>query len=125
MIFGGVDETPLVSMEKIRLLEIPTNLMKQPYDVEEKIQAPTVITPLQPINAQEGSPVVLTAKIDGSPMPNVSRVIFLWSLYTNDDNNKRERFIVLRIHKKTFALYSGYLCAETIASRVVIQVCSY
>jgi hypothetical protein len=72
--FGGVDETPLVSMEKIRLLEIPSNAMKQPYDVEEKTQAPTVLTPLQPINAQEGTPVVLTAKINGSPMPNVSKI---------------------------------------------------
>jgi hypothetical protein len=71
--FGGVDETPLVSMEKIRLLEIPSKAARQPYDVEEKQQAPTVISPLQPIEAQEGSPVVLTAKIDGSPMPNVSR----------------------------------------------------
>ena len=72
--FGGVDETPLVSMEKIRLLEIPSNALKQPYDVEEKSQAPTVVTPLQPINAQEGTPVVLTAKIAGSPMPNVSKI---------------------------------------------------
>lgn len=70
--FGGVDETPLVSMEKIRLLEIPSNLAKQPHEVEEKVQAPTVLTPLQPIDTQEGTPVVLTAKIDGSPMPNVS-----------------------------------------------------
>ncbi len=72
--FGGVDETPLVSMEKIRLLEIPSNLGKQPYDVEEKSQAPTVLTPLQPIDAQEGSPVVLTAKINGTPMPNVRKI---------------------------------------------------
>ncbi len=75
--FGGVDETSLVSMEKIRLLEIPSNLAKQPYDVEEKLQAPTVLTPLQPIDTQEGSPVVLTAKIAGTPMPNVSKISFL------------------------------------------------
>ncbi|CAF4147161.1 unnamed protein product, partial [Rotaria sp. Silwood2] len=68
--FGGVDETPLINMEKIRLLEIPSNQAKQPYDIEEKVQAPNVLTPLQPINAQEGSPVVLTAKINGTPMPN-------------------------------------------------------
>ncbi|CAF4684710.1 unnamed protein product, partial [Rotaria sp. Silwood2] len=61
--FGGVDETPLINMEKIRLLEIPSNQAKQPYDIEEKVQAPNVLTPLQPINAQEGSPVVLTAKL--------------------------------------------------------------
>jgi len=71
--FGGVDETSLVSMEKIRLLEIPSNA-KQPYDVEEKLQAPTVLIPLQPIDAQEGSPVVLTAKIHGAPVPNVSKI---------------------------------------------------
>jgi hypothetical protein len=71
--FGGVDETPLVSMEKIRLLEIPSNAAKQPYDVEEISKAPTVLTPLQPINTQEGTPVVLTAKIEGTPMPNVSK----------------------------------------------------
>jgi hypothetical protein len=70
--FGGVDETPLISMEKIRLLEVP-NLQKQPYDIEEKLEAPVVLTPLQPINAQEGSPVVLTAKIHGVPMPNVNK----------------------------------------------------
>ncbi|CAF0971766.1 unnamed protein product [Rotaria sordida] len=68
--FGGVDETPLINMEKIRLLEIPSSQMRQPYDIEEKVQAPNILTPLQPINAQEGSPVVLTAKIDGTPMPN-------------------------------------------------------
>ena len=61
-------------MEKIRLLEIPSKTMKQPYDVEEKAQAPTVLTPVQPINAQEGTPVVLTAKIEGIPMPNVSEI---------------------------------------------------
>ncbi|CAF1249473.1 unnamed protein product, partial [Adineta ricciae] len=72
--FGGVDETPLVNMEKIRLLEIPSSILKQPYDVEEKSEAPTVISPLQPVEAQEGTPVVLTAKITGSPMPN-----FTWS----------------------------------------------
>jgi len=72
--FGGVDETPLVSMEKIRLLEIPSNAPKQPYDVEEKLQAPTVLTPLQPIDTVEGNPVVLTAKVEGSPMPNVSKM---------------------------------------------------
>ncbi|CAF4610426.1 unnamed protein product, partial [Rotaria sp. Silwood1] len=70
--FGGVDETPLINMEKIRLLEIPSNQAKQPYDIEEKVQAPNVLAPLQPIDAQEGSPVVLTAKIDGTPMPNVT-----------------------------------------------------
>lgn len=73
--FGGVDETPLGSMEKIRLLEIPSRVTKRPDDVEEKVQAPIVLAPLQPIDAQEGTPVVLTAKIDGSPMPNVSRSI--------------------------------------------------
>ncbi|CAF0838305.1 unnamed protein product, partial [Adineta ricciae] len=72
--FGGVDETSLVNMEKIRLLEIPSSIMKQPYDVEEKSEVPTVISPLQPVEAQEGTPVVLTAKITGSPMPN-----FTWS----------------------------------------------
>jgi hypothetical protein len=70
--FGGVDETPLVSMEKIRLLEIPSKVAK-PTDIEEKLEAPTVLAPLQQIDAQEGSPVVLTAKISGTPMPNVSR----------------------------------------------------
>lgn len=70
--FGGVDETPLGSMEKIRLLEIPSRATKRPDDVEEKVQAPTVLAPLQPIDAEEGTPVVLTAKIDGSPTPNVS-----------------------------------------------------
>lgn len=72
--FGGVDETPLVSMEKIRLLEIPSNLVKQPSDVEETPQAPTILAPLQAIDAQEGSPVVLTAKIQGTPTPNVSQI---------------------------------------------------
>jgi hypothetical protein len=71
--FGGVDETPLVSMEKIRLLEIPSKVAKQPTDVEEKSEAPIVLAPLQPIDTQEGSPVVLTAKMSGTPMPNVSR----------------------------------------------------
>jgi hypothetical protein len=70
--FGGVDETPLVSMEKIRLLEIPSKVAK-PTDIEEKSEVPIVLAPLQPIDAQEGSPVVLTAKISGTPMPNVSR----------------------------------------------------
>jgi len=70
--FGGVDETPLVSMEKIRLLEIPSKVAK-PTDIEEKSEVPIVLAPLQPIDTQEGSPVVLTAKISGTPMPNVSR----------------------------------------------------
>lgn len=70
--FGGVDETPLVSMEKIRLLEIPSKPNQRPNEEEEQVQAPTVLTPLQPTDTQEGSPVVLTAKINGSPMPNVS-----------------------------------------------------
>jgi hypothetical protein len=61
-------------MEKIRLLEIPSNVPKQPYDVEEKLQAPTVLTPLQPIDTVESNPVVLTAKVEGSPMPNVSKM---------------------------------------------------
>ncbi len=60
--FGGVDETPLVSMEKIRLLEIPSKPTRQPEEVEETVKAPTVLTPLQPIDAQEGSPVVLTKR---------------------------------------------------------------
>ena len=71
--FGGVDETPLVSMEKIRLLEIPSKVPRQPTEAEEKSEAPQVLAPLQPLNAQEGTPVVLTAKISGTPMPNVSR----------------------------------------------------
>ena len=71
--FGGVDETSLVSMEKIRLLEIPSKVPRQPTEVEEKSEAPTVLAPLQPLDAQEGTPVVLTAKISGTPMPNVSR----------------------------------------------------
>ena len=70
--FGGVDETPLVGMEKIRLLEIPSK-KGQPSDaVEEVSRAPTVVTPLQAVDAQEGTPIVLTAKIDGSPRPTVS-----------------------------------------------------
>jgi hypothetical protein len=89
--FGGVDETPLVSMEKIRLLEIPSKAMKQPNEIEEKLQAPIVLTPLQPLDTQEGNPVVLTAKIDGYPMPNVSSrmssidetfVLYLFKLLT-------------------------------------------
>lgn len=70
---SGVDETPLVSMEKIRLLEIPSKAPQRPDEVEEKAEAPIVLAPLQPIDAQEGSPIVLTAKITGVPMPNVSR----------------------------------------------------
>ena len=68
--FGGVDETPLVSMEKIRLLEIPSKVSRTD-EIDEKSEAPVVLTPLQPIDAQEGSPIVLTAKITGTPMPNV------------------------------------------------------
>lgn len=71
--FVGVDETPLVSMEKIRLLEIPSKAPQRPNEVEEKEEAPIVLAPLQPLDAQEGSPIVLTAKITGTPMPNVSR----------------------------------------------------
>lgn len=69
--FSGVDETPLVSMEKIRLLEIPSHVPQQPNEVEETQAAPVVLAPLQPIDAQEGTPVVLAAKIAGTPMPNV------------------------------------------------------
>ena len=69
--FGGVDETPLINLEKIRLLEIPSKAFKKPEE-DEKVQAPTIITPLQSIDAQEGHPIVLAAKIDGTPMPNVS-----------------------------------------------------
>lgn len=76
--FGGVDETPLLNSERIRLLEIPSKPRKN-IDEQEVTQAPHVITPLQPIETDEGNPVVLTAKIDGTPMPNVSLM-----LKTND-----------------------------------------
>jgi hypothetical protein len=68
--FGGVDETPLVGLDKIRLLEIPSK-SSRPDEAEETLRAPIVLAPLQPIDTQEGTPVVLTAKIDGTPMPNV------------------------------------------------------
>ncbi|CAF3722525.1 unnamed protein product [Rotaria socialis] len=67
--FGGVDETPLVNLEKIHLLETPSKQNKQPYDIEEKSQAPSVLAPIRSINAPESTHVVLTAKIDGSPIP--------------------------------------------------------
>ncbi|CAF5076374.1 unnamed protein product, partial [Rotaria socialis] len=69
--FGGVDETPLVNLEKIHLLETPSKQNKQPYDIEEKSQAPSVLAPIRSINAPESTHVVLTAKIDGSPIPTV------------------------------------------------------
>ena len=70
---AGVDETPLISMEKIRLLEIPSRQSHRPDEVEEKAEAPIVLAPLQPIDAEEGTPIVLTAKITGAPVPNVRK----------------------------------------------------
>lgn len=85
---AGVDETPLISMEKIRLLEIPSKASYRPDEADEKAEAPIVLAPLQPIDTQEGTPIVLTAKITGAPVPNVrtshqTSIIRLFLLYSS------------------------------------------
>lgn len=68
---AGVDATPFVSGEIFRLLEAkPVNAQFAPND-EQNVPL-EVIVPLKPAVAQEGQPVILTTKIRGRPIPQVS-----------------------------------------------------
>jgi hypothetical protein len=70
---SGVDATPFVSGEIFRLLEakpineylIPENEQNVPLEV---------VVPLKPAVAQESQPVILTTKIRGRPIPQVSEI---------------------------------------------------
>ncbi|CAF4396581.1 unnamed protein product, partial [Adineta steineri] len=68
---SGVDTTPFVQPERFAQLEV-----KAPAPTRQDMQqpeAPKVVTPLQPIQVNEGSPALLQATIVGKPTPN-----FVW-----------------------------------------------
>lgn len=54
--------------------------VKAPQPTKQEMQkpeAPKVLSPLQPTQANEGSPVLLQASIVGKPTPNVSEMVYL------------------------------------------------
>jgi hypothetical protein len=66
---SGVDVTPFVQPERFAQLEVPAPVPKK--EDMEQMQAPEVVTPLQSVQVNEGSPVLLQAKVVGKPTPNV------------------------------------------------------
>ncbi|CAF5046076.1 unnamed protein product, partial [Rotaria sp. Silwood1] len=68
---SGVDTTPFVQPERFTQLEL-----KAPAPTKEEMEhmeAPKIVTPLQSVQVNEGSPVLLQATIVGKPRPN-----FVW-----------------------------------------------
>lgn len=66
----SVDTRPFVQPERFGPLEV-----KAPQPTREEMQrpeAPKVVSPLEPVQANEGAPVLLQATIVGKPTPNVS-----------------------------------------------------
>lgn len=66
---SGVDVTPFVQPERFPQLEIKAPIPTK-EDLEQ-MEAPQVITPLQSVQVNEGSPVLLQATVVGKPRPNV------------------------------------------------------
>ena len=66
---AGVDTTPFVQPERFAPLELKAPAPKK-EDLEQ-MEAPKVTKPLQPVQVNEGSPVLLQATIVGKPTPNV------------------------------------------------------
>ena len=66
---SSVDTRPFVQPEHFTQLEL-----KAPVPTKEdmqQMQSPKVVAPLESIQANEGSPVLLRATIVGKPAPNV------------------------------------------------------
>ncbi len=66
---AGVDTSPFVQPERFAPLELKAPPPKK-EDLEQ-MEAPKVTKPLQTVQVNEGSPVLLQATIVGKPTPNV------------------------------------------------------
>ena len=67
--------TPFVQPERFAPLEIKAPLPTK-QDMKQ-MEPPKVITPLQSLQTNEGSPVLLQATIIGKPTPNVITFLFI------------------------------------------------
>ena len=65
----SIDTRPFVQPERFAPLELKAPVPKK-EDLDQ-MEAPKVIVPLQPVQVNEGSPVLLQATIVGKPTPNV------------------------------------------------------
>lgn len=75
---SGVDTSPFVQPERFTQLEV-----KAPAPTKEdmeQMEAPRVTKPLQSVQVNDGSPVLLQATVVGKPRPNVR-------LFDFDQNN--------------------------------------
>ncbi len=64
-----MDTSPFVQPERFAQLELKAPIPTK--EDMEQMEAPKVITPLQSVQVNEGSPVLLQATIVGKPRPNV------------------------------------------------------
>lgn len=70
---SGVDTSPFVQPERFAQLELKAP--KPTKEEMEHMEAPKVMTPLQSVQVNEGSPVLLQATVAGKPTPNVREII--------------------------------------------------
>ena len=71
---SGVDTSPFVQPERFNQLEV-----KAPAPTKEEMEqmeAPRVTKPLQSVQVNEGTPVLLQATVVGKPRPNVRLIYF-------------------------------------------------
>ncbi len=66
---SGVDVSPFVQPERFAQLEVKAPIPTK--EDMEQMEAPKVTIPLQSVQVNEGSPVLLQATIIGKPRPNV------------------------------------------------------
>lgn len=71
---SGVDTSPFVQPERFTQLEVKAPVPTK--EEMEQMEAPRVTTPLQSVQVNEGSPVLLQATVVGKPRPNVSLFYF-------------------------------------------------
>lgn len=67
---AGVDETPIINPNAFAYLNRPEPIRKEEVP---KAVPPKVIVPLGNANVEEGKPVFLACKIDGTPKPIVRK----------------------------------------------------
>ena len=72
---ASIDTRPFVQPEHFAPLEIKASLPTK-QDIKQ-MEPPKVITPLQSLQTNEGSPVLLQATIIGKPTPNVITFLFI------------------------------------------------
>ena len=72
---ASIDTRPFVQPERFAPLEVKAPLPTK-QDIKQ-MEPPKVITPLQSLQTNEGSPVLLQATIIGKPTPNVITFLFI------------------------------------------------